>query len=391
MLTRRLLRAKVVQNFYAYLQCLQSDYELALDKIATDFLPDLNSMEVQDPVQLARGKQEAQALFKEQYQTKTLRLDRPVEAKVQQSALQAIEFYHQSLKQDYDYLKRALLRETEKIFEYYLRFLLLLVEFSQQAKKDYQEKLNRRFTTSVIIEYHFKLSKNPILLQLAAHRTLKEEALRKNISWNSDLVRKWYKLLLKEEFYQQYCQLPQASAEEELDVVIKIVKLFMLANEEVVSYFEEGDICWADNQSIVKKMTIKTLKQIAQSSPEEEVPLQELSPHWEEDKVFMLELFAKGVEEMQFAQEIIAQRTQNWDIDRITLLDKVILNLAISEMMHFPNIPIKVTINEFIEISKKYSTPKSYFFVNGLLHTIANDLQQMGKIKKSGRGLIDNK
>ncbi|MCS7019584.1 MAG: transcription antitermination factor NusB [Cytophagales bacterium] len=391
MLNRRLLRAKAVQSLYAYQQCQQSDYELALDKIAADFQPDLNSMEVQDPVQLAAGRELAQKLFKEQYQTKTLRLQQPVSEKVEKSAAEAIRFYHQALKKDYEHLSRSLIRETEKIFDNYLRLLLLLIELGAQAKKERQDQLNRKFTQVTIADYTFKLADNPIIKRLATHQVLKQEALRRNLVWDVESVREWYKLLLKEQFYQQYRQLPQASPEEELAIVLSIVRQFILANDAVVAFFEENDIGWADNKTVVKSMALKTIKRLAEAPAEEEVPLQELSPNWTDDRQYLIELFAKGVEEAEFAQKIIAERTQNWDIDRITALDKVILNLAISEMIHFPSIPIKVTINEFIEISKMYSTPKSYFFVNGLLNTIATDLQQMGKVKKSGRGLLDNK
>ncbi|WP_448518693.1 transcription antitermination factor NusB [Rhodoflexus sp.] len=391
MLNRRLLRAKAVQSLYAYQQCQQSDYELALDKIASDFLPDLNSMEVQDPVKLAAERDQAQELFKEQYLNKVLRLDKPVSPKIEQSVSEAIKFYHQALKKDYDNLSRSLVRETEKIFDNYLKFLLLLVEMRAQAKKEQQDHLNRKFTQVTVAEYTFKLSKNPILAKLAEHRALKDEALRRNIAWDSEQVREWYKLMLKEEFYQQYRNLPEVSDKDELEIVLSLVKQFLLSNDAVVTYFEESDIGWADNMPVIKSMAIKTIKRIAETPAGEQIPLQELSPNWADDREYLIELFAKGVEEAELAQKTIAERTQNWDIDRITALDKAILNLAISEMIHFPSIPIKVTINEFIEISKLYSTPKSYFFVNGLLNTIATDLQRMGKIRKSGRGLIDNK
>ncbi len=391
MLNRRLLRAKAVQSLYAFQQCQQSDYELALDKIASDFLPDLNSMEVQDPIKLAEGREQAQKLFKEQYLNKTLTLDRPVSPKVEKSVAEAIRFYHQALKKDYENLSRSLVRETEKIFDNYLRFLLLLVELGAQAKKEHQDSLNRKFTQVSIAEYTFKLAKNPIIAKLATHIALKDEALRRNIVWDNELVREWYKLMLKEDFYKQYRNLPETTHEDELNIVLSIAKQFILSNDAVLAYFEENDIGWADNMPVIKSMAVKTIKRIAEAPAGEQIPLQELSPNWQNDKEYMVELFAKGVQESAMAQQMIADRTQNWDIDRITILDKVILNLAISEMIHFPSIPVKVTINEFIEISKMYSTPKSYFFVNGLLNTIATDLQQAGKVKKSGRGLIDNK
>jgi N utilization substance protein B len=136
-------------------------------------------------------------------------------------------------------------------------------------------------------------------------------------------------------------------------------------------------------------MVIKTIKAV---EPEDKsLNLLAISTNWEEDKAFFNELYEKTLKGDKELEKIVTDKIKNWDIERIAAIDKIILELAICEMINFPSIPVKVTINEYIEISKLYSTPKSKQFINGILDTTAIELTKNGTIKKSGRGLIDNK
>ena len=148
------------------------------------------------------------------------------------------------------------------------------------------------------------------------------------------------------------------------------------------------DLRWSENKPILKSLLAKTIKTLEENQP---FSLLELSYNWEEDLAFFKTIYNTTLAEEDTYEELIAKKSKNWDIDRIASTDMVMLEMAIQEMIHFPSIPVKVTINEYIEISKRYSTPKSKQFVNGVLDVIAVDLQKEGVIKKSGRGLIDNK
>ncbi len=121
------------------------------------------------------------------------------------------------------------------------------------------------------------------------------------------------------------------------------------------------------------------------------IQVSDISYNWEDDSAYVQELFERTVSENDTLEELLQDKLKNWDIERVALTDKVFLKMALIEMMYFPSIPTKVTINEFIEISKTFSTPKSKKFVNGILDGLAADLVKNGRIKKSGRGLIDNK
>lgn len=140
----------------------------------------------------------------------------------------------------------------------------------------------------------------------------------------------------------------------------------------------------------MKALVEKTIKSYDPETSKE-LTLHTLSLNWDEDKEFIEVLFNTGIDIPAAYKELIANNTRNWEVDRLPLTDRIILEMAIAELISFPNIPVKVTINEYIELAKNYSTPKSRQFVNGILDVIAKEMVDSGAIKKSGRGLIDNK
>jgi len=212
------------------------------------------------------------------------------------------------------------------------------------------------------------------------------------LQWESDIdtVRDWFKnVISKDEEYIAYLKVASPSLEEDYEIVNYIIRKIIFKNDIILSYWENADMNWAEDSSIVRSLVNKTMKTIVESDGK--MKLASLSYNWEEDKEFFELLFDEVVKNEKYLQELVTQKTKNWEFDRIAYTDRLILMMAICEMLNFPSIPIKVTINEYIEVSKNYSTPKSKQFVNGVLDVIAVDLQDKGQIKKSGRGLIDNK
>ena len=181
---------------------------------------------------------------------------------------------------------------------------------------------------------------------------------------------------------------PSKKNETKNGVVLELFKRVIFKNDTIVSYLENNQLHWSENQPILKSMVVKTIKAMQDG---EELELAELTKNGEEDFKFLERLFLDVIEQNDFLEQAIQSKTMNWDVDRIALTDRVILKLALVEMMNSPSIPVKVTINEAIEISKMYSTPKSKQFVNGVLDVLSNELTSSGRIRKSGRGLIDNK
>ncbi len=203
-------------------------------------------------------------------------------------------------------------------------------------------------------------------------------------------MRDWYKgTLNKDEVFRGYIKKENPDYAEDWLIVDYICRKVVFKNDVFENFFEDIDIDWSQNKPIVRSLVLKTIKSV--KDEKDEMQIADVSYNWDDDSEYVRELFSKTVKEDEYLEGMMKGKLKNWDIDRLALTDKVLLKMALAEMIWFPSIPTKVTINEFIEISKTYSTPKSKKFINGLLDNLSIELSDKGVIRKSGRGLLDNK
>ncbi len=379
-----------MQNIFAFFQCRQSDYHLAMDLIREEFKPDLNSMEVQDPEKLEEDRKAASALFAENFEQKQLMGTDKYSPVQVNSAQGAVQYYDKLVKQDVSHLRKAMLAETEKIAERYLEFLLLLPELAKYVRNE-RDKRIQAGRRALLDETNW--INNRVLELLANNKPLQVASIKFNLHWDEgqDFVRELYKeVLLNDETYKNYLQKSPVSFEDDKQIVLYIIKKILFKHEVVDSFMGSRDLFWTENKEVLKSMVQRTVKAFEETSTDQH-ELAELSYNWEDDKEFFIDLFNQSLRGEKEYEEMISQKSKNWDVERIAMLDRVILIMALCEMINFSSIPVKVTINEYIELSKKYSTPKSKFFVNGVLDVLSTELQEKGIIRKSGRGLIDNK
>ncbi len=390
MLNRRTLRIKAMQAIYAYMQAEGSDYYLALDQIEATFLPDLNSMEVQDRKKLEGQSKIATILFKEWYETRQFDTEE-ADKEIRDAVNNAVRYYETQLKKDFRLYGSQMVHAVEKIYDHYL-LLLQMNEVLVRLIENEEEKRASRFTEKK--ELNFKnFLRNGVVQKLLANKSYQERIIRRNISWgsNTDQMKQWYRTLFKtDETVAAYLQQPHHTYDEDHELVKYIYKELIFKDETLQKYFEEQDMNWAENKQIVKSLVNKTIKSLEETA-DENLPLLDLSANWEDDKIFFEDLYNQTIQENAAYETLITNQIKNWDVERVALIDKIILKMALCEMHIFRSIPVKVTINEYIEISKLYSTPKSKQFINGVLDKIAQELTDKGNIRKSGRGLIDNK
>ncbi|MEM9299799.1 MAG: transcription antitermination factor NusB, partial [Bacteroidota bacterium] len=239
---------------------------------------------------------------------------------------------------------------------------------------------------------HSNFVKNLLIKAIESNPSRETINLRKNLDWAEyqSEIRQWFKEVRSDEKYQYYIDLKNASFKDDKAIVSHIVKDVIFKSDVVDKFMEDRDLNWSEDRAIIKSLVTKTVKSIEEVNLDD-FELQELSYNWEDDKAFFVKLYEDTNQVEPKYEALIARKTKNWEIDRIAITDKIILDMAIAEMINFQSIPIKVTINEYIEVAKKYSTPKSKLFINGVLDVIAEELQSSGDVKKSGRGLIDNK
>lgn len=388
MLNRRLLRTKAVQALYARKLTADANRLLALDHIEEAFAPDLNSMEPQDRTKLAGMKKLAGITLDEFIKKGKTSGDEEIPAQVINVARSAFEAYHRQTVSDGQKMVRRVLNETESIHVDFIRVLSMLIELSHQAKIDRERRYD---DPEAPFPKDGGLNTNRVIQVLEEDKNLEEEIIRNGISWTNEmnLIRKIYReALRKDEEYEKYCSKSVHTPEEDQLIIQYILRQVILKHEVPLDYLEQRDLYWTDHGELIRSLAIKTLKSADSNLTFQLAPL---TKDWEEDRFFVEELVRIAVEESDKYDTYLEEHLKNWELDRVALVDMIILKTALAELIHFSGIPVKVTINEFIEIAKRYSTPKSGKFVNGVLDVLSVKLTSEGVIRKSGRGLIDNK
>lgn len=379
MLNRRSLRIKIMQSLFALQQCKDANYELCLEQISEAFLPDLNSMEVQDKPLLAAQKKEAKELFEKAFaagESPVTHKDKAVKKAVNDS----FRFYATQSKKDTDFFRKNLVSEVEKLYQHYIAVLAIVPAFNQLAAAD-KKVSHKNFTSNAWIR---ALSESPVL---------RKEALKYGKTWEDkhDRIKGWFRDVIRQDNeYLNYLDKKEPSADDQRKFIGHLFRKVVLGKTVINEYFEEEVLRWAEDKDIVKGLVEKTVKSYDPLSGQP-LMLHTLSLNWDDDKDFIERLYDKAADLDPKFKELVANNTRNWEVDRLPLIDRMILEMAIAELLIFPNIPVKVTMNEYIELAKNYSTPKSRQFINGILDVIARELKDSGEIKKSGRGLIDNK
>lgn len=394
MLNRRILRVKAFQNLYAYEQCKGSNLNLSKDYIRTSFMPDLNSMEVQDKTALNKEAEEAIKLFDQNLTSKDLLKSSDASRKVKQVVLEALKKYHEANEKDHQFLLKNMVVSAERIPQLYLLAIELLQAFAKHVEREIEKKKKFAGNNPIGFGNELNLPNNQVLRTLRESNLYKGAIARYNVHLDDiELeIREWFRDYVKpSEHYQAYLQLESPTLEQDFDLADDLLKKVIFKNEVILNYFSEKDLNWVEDKSVVRSLASKVLKNAANLHEENESQMPEIAINWDEDKEFFQNIFNFTIENDINSKALISQKTKNWDIERLAFTDKVIISMAIAEMKNFPSIPVKVSINEYIDISKTYSTPKSKQFVNGLLDVMAKELTESGEIRKSGRGLLDNK
>jgi len=367
-----------MQSLFAFHQSREANYLLCRDHVENTFSPDLNSMEVQDKKELTRQRKEALKLLDTVFEK-----DAPVvheDEKILKVVKAGLSQYEKAVRKDATLFKRNLSQDVEKIYKQYIAVLTLAASMADAAQAD--KKIN-----------HTNFLRNQWIEAFQKSNELKKESLRLNASWekNFERVRLWFRDVVKQDQdYMAYLDKKSPSADEQKKLINHFFRRIILGKTNINDFFEEEVLHWAEDRDIVKGMVEKTVKSFDPKSGEP-LQLHQLSLNWEDDLHFIEHLFAGSIDLKPEYRKLIADNTRNWEVERLPLTDRVILEMAITELISFPSIPVKVTINEYIELAKNYSTPKSRQFINGILDVISKELKTKGGIKKSGRGLMDNK
>jgi len=391
MLNRRILRIKAMQSLYGFYTTRESLIEVVRDALKEKFTPHPLTHDMSDTEEIDGHRKLALRLYDENLKQRKLSPDESIPAVVFDETSIAIDKYYKEVKNEVSRTKKTMLDAAHKLQQDYLHFLMLPGEFQFIEKQD-QEKKQKAFVPKNEVWY-YNLQSNQVIDAINSNEALQKAITAHKLSWqeHSGMLKEWYRTIIKEdEGFIAYQKNKQPSSKEHLDILTHVFKKILFKNELMVAFWEQEDLRWAENHAILKSMVVKTLQDY---NPElsEPIDLKSISINEEDDFEFFETIFDGTIKEDEYFEGLIGQHAKNWDISRLAMTDRIILKLALAEMMTCRSIPVKVTINEFIEICKLYSTPKSKQFVNGILDVLANQLTSEGIIKKTGRGLIDNK
>lgn len=377
-----------MQALYGHFTAVESLREVKRMELEEMHALDPAKHDFADKALFEARKKQAVKLFNENILSEKVEAAGGVEQEVIDNVNSALDAYHDLIQKEARNRKNDMMKEAERLQDTYIKLLLLPIEIEQREKLD-SEKEDKAYIAREKKIYPF--IGNDIVQQLKESQLLQKEAARSSVSWDNEQedIKAWYRDQIRtSESLQHFFGGEKPADLPENDIVLELFKRVLFKNEAIASYLESNHLQWVENQPILKSMAVKTIKALQDG---EEFAFAELTKNGDEDFKFLERLFMDTIKNNEFLEEHIQSKTMNWDVDRIALTDRVILKIALVEMMNSPSIPVKVTINEAIEISKMYSTPKSKQFVNGVLDVLSNELTSSGKIRKSGRGLIDNK
>ncbi len=306
--------------------------------------------------------------------------------------LQILYAYFQTEDRDGYRFEKELMRSIEKMYDMYLYYLLVFEEQTIFADRRIDERLNKVRPTQDDLNPNRKFANNQIFKHFALNTDLKRQSEAHKINWvgavENDLMKKLFLSLTETEIYQVYMNNGVHSFEDDKQFALNIFKTEIANFELLHDFFENQSIYWIDDIDLVCSMVLKTIKLIPENGSIN-APILTLYKDEEDERAFTETLFRKTIQDDTKNDVLIQELTENWELDRIAKMDIILLKMALTEFTAMTSVPKKVTLNEYIEISKFYSTPKSQQFINGILDKAVAMLDKEGQVKKTGRGLIN--
>ncbi|MFY0598304.1 MAG: transcription antitermination factor NusB [Cyclobacteriaceae bacterium] len=391
MLNRRILRVKAMQALYSYFLAQGSIKKVVREELESNYYPDPAKDDFADADIFTARRKSAARLYNEFLPLKKVVSSDVVDDDIAEKVQEHITKYYVELEAELRSIENTMLDDVANLETLYLKIVAFAVELSHLEREEKEKKDKAHIPKVSYWRYHF--ISNPVIDALTKFEAFNQALISHKADWQSeiDTIRDWYKDIIKnDEALIAYQKKETPTWADHKDAVVYVFKKLIFKNETIADFFSSLDLRWTENQPIIKSLVVKTIQDY-DPEVEDSLSLKEISRNEDDDILFFKRLFKETIKREKDLDEIISKKTKNWDISRVAMTDLIILRMSLAEMITFHSIPVKVTINEFIEISKNYSTPKSKQFINGILDVLSNQLTSEGVIKKSGRGLIDNK
>ena len=289
--------------------------------------------------------------------------------------------YYQNGSKNIDSAEKELLFSLSKAYDLYNFLLALIVSITREAQRHLEVAQSRAQREGTEMPSQ-KFVNNRFALQLEGNKMLNDFMETQKKTWNDEpeFLKKMYQLVADSQIYKDYMASPEDSYEADRELWRKLYRTLIQHNDDLDALLEEQSLYWNDDKEVVDTFVLKTIKRFEEKNQSH----QELLPEYdnEEDKDYARKLFRATIMNGDEYQHFMSEASRNWDFSRLAYMDIIIMQIAIAEMMTFPSIPLNVTINEYVEIAKLYSTPRSASYINGMLDAIARHLTKTGKLLK---------
>jgi len=296
--------------------------------------------------------------------------------------IQILYSYYKGDGKSLSTIEKEFFYSIERTYDLYFHLLLLSIEITRYAAERIDLKRNKLLPTAEELNPNTRFIDNRFVAQLSKNTAFNDHLTRQKLSWvnHQEMVKELYDEILEADFYNDYMTAETDSYAADKDIWRKIYNKIILQSEEFDNCIEDQSIYWVDDLELVMSFVIKTIKKF----DEEAGAKQALLPMFKdnEDREFASKLLSGSITNGPAYRELIDQHTRNWELDRIAFMDILIMEVALSEIMDFPTIPVNVTLNEYIEIAKKYSTDRSGTFINGVLDNIVSLWKKEKKLIK---------
>ena len=297
--------------------------------------------------------------------------------------IQIVYAYYQNGGKNIDASEKELFFSLSKAYDLYNYLLLLIVAVTNYAQKRIDAAKSKLAPTPEELSPNMKFVENKFVAQLEVNKQLANFSTNQKRSWNNDedFVKGLYEQIIVSDIYKEYMSSTVSSYENDRELWRKLYKTFIYNNEDLDVLLEDQSLYWNDDKYIIDTFVMKTIKRFDERNGANQQLLPEFKD--DEDQEFARRLFRRTILNSDYYRHLISENTRNWDLDRVAFMDVVIMQCALAEILSFPNIPVSVSLNEYVDIAKIYSTPKSGSFVNGTLDGLVNQLKKEGKLTKN--------
>lgn len=305
--------------------------------------------------------------------------------------LQALYSWSQQGADDLPKAERELIKSINQVYDLYFSMLLLVEDVLTSAQNLIETKREKILATEDDLNPNFHFVENKAFKKIAENVEYRRAIETRKLSWeiDSDNVRKLFRQIEASSMYQSYMENEEDTFKNDKAFLIKVYEKFFVDNEVFDQLLEEQNMYWAIDIEVVNIAIVKTFQRLKERHTQNDHVLADLFKDKEEDLKFMKELLRKTLRFDKEYSDLIEKQISNWDIDRLAQIDIILMKMALTEFEHFSGIPVKVSMNEYIDLSKNFSTPRSKGFINGVLDKIVANWKEGGRINKSGRGLIE--